>query len=716
MFLKACRFPGSRLRRWGVRGLGAGGILALFVFLAPSLVASRFVWPHLVEHLTADVAGRVSTGDVSLGWFSPVVVRDVVVQDSQGVDLATIATVRTRKSLLALVVRHTDLGVIRVEQPRGAIALREGGSDWEDVFREVLNRESGGSQTGGTIEIVDGQVDVLDDAKVLHGRLESIHATVELSNTDAQPGTVQLIRCLMQTPGHAGSCVADATWRTEGDTWHLAVSAKLDSVGLSLCGPLARRLGQAIDIQGAMTADLRCVWEGTGRGEMEARSLRVESLDVTAPDFLGPDQLRMRSLDVRGNCAIDHGAWTIRGARLECDAGHLAAEGQFRWQPGSDEPLWRTVSASIASADLVLEGTLDLAALARTLPRTLRVREDAKIESGTVRFELAGRRGTGRRQFQASIETSNLAAVREGQRFAWNDPLRANIEAEETDGSWWVRRLICEFAVPDADRRREARSRPAGFPVRSRPIDERAASVCRFGGVGASGVLTSRLNWDTADQGIVSARGTGSIQDVQLTHGTMRWSEPQLSATLAVECDLAGERLSRIRAARLELVSATDRLDLRLLEGVTDPSRDSVWPLACRASGEWSSWLERVRPMLPAGGWEASGPVELEITAHVSALAADVQQAVIRCEPFRLRGDALRIEEPAIAIEGNGRWDWQAGRGSVTQGTFQSAVPGFSCQRRVTRRGRPGDSVDRGSRVSIRSGSLELLMADSGPA
>jgi translocation and assembly module TamB len=219
MFLKTYRFPVSRLRRLIFCGLGAGGILTLLVFLGPTLVASRFVWPRLVAYLTADVVGRVSTGEVSLGWFSPVVIRDVVVQDSHGVDLATISTVRTRKSLWALVVRRGDLGVIRVEQPRGSVALRDGGSDWEDVFREVLSRESGGSHAGGTIEVVDGQVDVLDEEKVLHGRLESIHAIVELPNTDAQPGTIQLIRCLVQTPGHAGSCVADATWRTEGDTW-----------------------------------------------------------------------------------------------------------------------------------------------------------------------------------------------------------------------------------------------------------------------------------------------------------------------------------------------------------------------------------------------------------------------------------------------------------------------------------------------------------------
>jgi translocation and assembly module TamB len=457
----------------------------------------------------------------------------------------------------------------------------------------------------------------------------------------------------------------------------MSVSAKLDTVGLTLCGPLARRFGQAIDMQGAMTADVRCVWEPTGRVALEARSLHVESLDVTAPDFLGADQLRMRSLDVRGHCAIDRGVWTIRGARLECDAGHLTAEGQFRWQPGSDEPLWRTMLASIGSADLVLDGTLDLAALARTLPRTLRVREGAEIESGTVQFELAGQHGTGRRQFQASVETSNLAAVREGQRFAWNDPLRANVEAEEADGSWSVRRLICEAPFLTLTGAGKLDQGLLDFQCDLDRLMEELHQFVDLGELRASGVLTARLNWDTAEQGFLSARGTGSIQDVQLTHGTMRWSEPQLSATLAVECDLAGERLSRIRAARLELVSATDRLDLKLLEGVTDPSRDSVWSLACRASGEWSSWLERLRPMLPAGGWEASGPLELEITAQVSALAADVQQAVIRCEPFRLRGDALRIEEPAIAIEGNGRWDWGTGRGSVTQGTFQSAALAF---------------------------------------
>lgn len=677
MFWNALRFPASRLRRGGLWGLCAAGTFALFMWLAPAVVGSRLVWPRLVAYLARDLDGQVSTGSVSLGWFSPVVIHDVTVESRQGERLAEVGAVRTDRWLLSLLLDRGDLGVVRLEQPRLSLTVRGGGSNWEDVLGQLLSRESGGAEVRGTIEIADGQIELLDEVPVRHGRLHSIEARFVLPEGEAQRGTAHLTRCLVQTPDHDGSCVAEAAWQLVNGEWQASAATQLENVSLTLCSYVARRLGFDWDVRGVATAAVSGQWQGTDQFSVDMRKLHVDALAVRMPALLGTDQLRFDTVDVQGHCGLDRGQWLVRGVRLVCDAGDVSAEGQLHWDPKSDDDAWRRVLTSVAHADLVLTGSLDLAALAATLPQTLRVREEAEIESGHVRFELTGRQAADQRRVAGSLEVSDLAARRGGQRFGWPEPVRLQIEAQQSTGPWQVGRLTCAAPFLTLDGAGTLNQGQLDFRCDLNRFTEELQQFVDLAELSAQGVLQARLRWDSDDLGQLSAQATGLIQDVRIAVGARGWSEPRLETKLSVECEVSGERLTGVRSARAEFVSGADRLDVKLLEPVTALSADTLWAVAGRATGQWSSWLARVRPLLPEGDWELEGPLEIELTARVGGGWVELEQATARSKPFRLQSTALVIEEPEIAVEGNGRWNWADGRTTVTQGTFQSASLAF---------------------------------------
>jgi len=673
------KIVGLKNRR-AARRMGAS-ICLLFVLLVvggslPALLGSRLCWPTVLAYLTSGFEGRVTARRASLGWFSPVVVENVVV-DHQGQPLAQVASLRTESSLLSLLLNPRALGTIHIDRPALTVVLRDDGSNLEDALTSVLTSSSSTTVTG-SLQITDGSIDVVDAARASLAQVSSIGGTIELPAGEQAPGTATLDQCHLAIGSQAGDCAIRAQWQSESAARGWSFSTQVRGMGLSLVQPLARRLGEDVRAEGVLTAELACVWSSVERRlTVAVHQARVESLSLTAPSWLGTDQLRLQSLQLAGGCAVDDGGWQFTDAKLECDAGQLTLDGQFTWQPDARGGVWQRLLRGAASADLEIDGQVDLARLARTLPDTLRIREGSTIEAGTVRLHLRGHHGGEQRGWQAQVETSELTATQDGRRFTWNDPLRVGLEVAYDERGWNLQQLDCHTAFLDLAGSGTPQSGSVELTCNLARLVAELHQLFDLGAARAAGTMSSSLRWQRSVEDRVTISGEGTIKDLELAIGPeASWREPDLQATLSLEADAEKQQLrfQRIRTGRVELATPTDRLELQLLEPVTDAGRSGTWSIGGRVRGQVANWLARARPFLSGPAVDGSGSMQLTFTSRMAPGSLAIQQLEFRAEPLRLDWSGLQVDEQAVSLELAGRWDFGQRQGSVPDAMFQSSA------------------------------------------
>src|SRR5262245_55616988 len=95
--------PTSRRRRWLKRLLPLATLLVLGVWFAPAVIAKTELRNRFARQALANLHGSVEVGSASLGWFSPVELRDVTIRDEAGRTVVSVPKVTSQKSLFALV-------------------------------------------------------------------------------------------------------------------------------------------------------------------------------------------------------------------------------------------------------------------------------------------------------------------------------------------------------------------------------------------------------------------------------------------------------------------------------------------------------------------------------------------------------------------------------------------------------------------------------------
>jgi hypothetical protein len=137
----------ASLWRW----LGLGFCLLLLgVAVLPMLLGSRWVYGPLLRRLEAGDF-RLSVGAAQLRWFSPLVFRDIAIQESDGPELLKIRQVRTDRGLFASLLSGRRIGRLEIVDPQLDIELLTDGSNLTRLIDALDGKLQGTEPSDGTV-------------------------------------------------------------------------------------------------------------------------------------------------------------------------------------------------------------------------------------------------------------------------------------------------------------------------------------------------------------------------------------------------------------------------------------------------------------------------------------------------------------------------------------------------------------------------------------
>lgn len=175
--------PPSLLRRafkWGAALLLP---LAISVVFAPALVSwSPALRDMLIRRLVGNLKADVAVDSVSVGWFSNLRIVGLRVTSPSGEPLVTADRIESDRTLWQMLAETADLGVFRVERPTVSLALRKGGSNFDDAFGGLAATETTKPapmlELGGELRIVDGAFRCRSDQHANPWSLEGLNVGV----------------------------------------------------------------------------------------------------------------------------------------------------------------------------------------------------------------------------------------------------------------------------------------------------------------------------------------------------------------------------------------------------------------------------------------------------------------------------------------------------------------------------------------------------------
>ena len=164
---------------------------------------------------------------------------------------------------------------------------------------------------------------------------------------------------------------------TDGD-----LSLQTTTLPLAMFQRLAARGMPGLKLDGTLGSNIEAQWTGPANVKLNG-SLNGSDLSVESPS-LGRDVVRLENVQATCKAARQDKQLTIEEAKIDCDVGNLAASGHV----DLGERGLETPADLLRQPDCSLQGTLDLARLARLLPGTLRVRPGTEITSGQVQLTV----------------------------------------------------------------------------------------------------------------------------------------------------------------------------------------------------------------------------------------------------------------------------------------------------------------------------------------
>ncbi|MCE9528576.1 MAG: hypothetical protein K8R36_21235 [Planctomycetales bacterium] len=738
---KARRRSGSGWFLW--RGGLLLAILAALAWFAPTLIATTGLWKPLLGRIVPPLSGKVDAGSLSLGWLSPIVVKDLVVRDEAGEVLAQVGIFRSEKTLLSLAQNQNDLGKFIVDEPQGRIVLRTDGSNIEDLLAQFAKDfppkegQPGGSIPSFSLTLTRGTIQLEDQVAGNRWELAGVQIDADFPKSQG-PRTGKLSAVLKHSPGASakaaigktstaeilpGEIAADLNWQPtpplDGKPEGLGagkLTCELKSLPVEISQGALRRFAGDIRPAGAITGSLLYEWkDDLAAQRLELTKLTSPQLSIAAPAYLGTDRPTIQLTSASGGIEIVGKRLLLDQIQIQSDVAALSASLAGEAPSLNLAGILSAVQSTKKDDGIEVSGEIDLAALARRLPQTLRLRQDTKITEGLLDFSLkSGFTAQGDRSWDAKANTSRITAESAGRKVAWDQPVEFAATARNTKTGIVIDRLSGKSSFATLQGRGTLE---AGSLTANADLDKLVAELGRFvdwTGISLSGRLNSEVQWQRGPANAFTADADAGVQNFQLAApGILPWKEQNLQLHAEAKGQADASSIQQITQADFQILSGSDKLVANLQKPVTNISATGTWPIAYTLEGDLASWLPRLQSFVPLAGWQISGGITAEGSGEFSASRAAIGPTKVTLLQFVAASQQYYIREPKIVLETAGTLDLEKRTFASSSTTFASAAVAFRADDLKAAFGSAGTSLS--GHVEYRA-KLEVLSSFLGAA
>jgi translocation and assembly module TamB len=642
---------GRRLRRiffWFPLLLLLGVVAA-----APSLISWTPLGRQLIARF-APVDGSVEVGSLSVGWFSPLTLTDVVARDPAGEVVAQVAAVRGDKPLWRLMTDRQDLGKFEIEQPSANLVLRADGSNLED-FLQPLMTGGGGQPISVAVKVTDGAATVDDRPTRRNYQFQDL--ALDAAWQGAGDHSLNLQSSGKFIDGRNTSDLSLLVSAEVGDDQHPLGKGRLtchcDQLPLDVIEPILRRQLDGAQLAGRISVQFDGNWGG---GADWGESLIDGQIDLadflfTAP-ALGSDRLEMAKLHAPCRIVGKQGRLEIEELLLDCDLGKLQVIGSV----DTTDLTPANLIASLPYEACQVTGRLDLVRLAALFPSTLSLRAGTEITAGELNLSLISQPANGGSNWTGTLDTSDLEAMADGRPVAWKQPLAVSFRVRDAGAGLIVDKLDCTSSFLHV----EGSGTPQNFTATADfDLAKLAAELARFVDLAAfelAGTGQANVTCQADVSGQLKAQSDAAIHDFALVAPNRRpWHEPQLTIHGEAAATLDGGALDKVETASLQIQTQSDQVTLLLTEAVDHPA-SATWPVQIDWQGDLAGLVPRVSPWFDLSGWDISGQGTLSATAKASTGTVEIQQIKGTVQRLHAWSQGLFIDEPTVELSASGRW------------------------------------------------------------
>lgn len=682
-------------------------ILAAVAWFAPALVATTGIWKSLAGSFVPPLAGRVDAGSLSLGWLSPIVVKDLVVKDEAGEILLQVGVLRSEKTLLSLAQNQSDLGKFTVDEPRGRVVLRSDGSNVEDLLAQFAkafppnDAKSNSEIPAFSITASRGTIELDDTVAGHRWELAGMLLDTDFPKSSA-PRSGKLSAVLKHVPGASskaaigksppaeigsGEVAAELSWQptppAAGKPEGFGagkVTCELKSLPVEISQGALRRFVADIRPAGSLTGSLVYEWkDGLAAQRLDITKLSSPTISVAAPAYLGTDRPSLQLKSFTGGIEIAGKRLLLDQLQIQSDLAAISASLAGEASTYDLAGILAAIQSTKKDDGIEVSGEIDLAAVAQRLPQTLRLRQDTRITEGLLDFSLkSGFSPQGERIWETTAGTTRITAETAGRKVAWDQPIEFAATARNTKTGIVIDRLLgkASFATLAGQGTLDS-----GKLTAQADLDKLVAELSRFvdwSDIALAGKLSSEVAWQRGPASEFTAAADASVQNFQLAApGLLPWKEQNLQLHAEAQGKTDATSIQQIAQADFSIVSGPDKLVARLQKPVANISASSTWPVAYTLDGDLATWLPRLQSFVPLKGWQFAGNIAAQGSGEISMSRAAIAPTQVTITKFVAASEQYDIREPKIVLETVGTLDIDKRTFTSKSTTFQSAAVAF---------------------------------------
>ena len=635
-------------------------IPAVLIISGPLIVSHTSLRQKIVPWVAPEFKGTCSIGTASLGWFSPIELRDVNLKNDQGQTLLTDASIYLDRTLFKLVAEGVEGATVTISDAHIHLVADERSTNWEQALEGILAQPpSEDPPPAITVKLETVKVDISTPDKTV-GSVTDWTLLARYSPEEALPLTVETSAAITASKfadaaGQLSAVFRFAPAKTEAEQPLGELTWETSGVQLEALGPILTRFLPESSVAGRITSIATIDWQ------QDAARVEVKLLSRDAafrsPSILSGETVSMQRGNLELQASGDEGAFKVEKLRFDSDFAEfeLTAVGRNLLQQtgASDEE-----NAGVLFEELAAQGKLDLPRLAAKLPSMLRLRENTKVDSGQVKFSVQLASAEDGRKWNADLKASELSATADGRKLRWEQPIAVQLQLQEPTSGDWQGTVACASDYLIVKAKGSPQAGTVALTVDLTQLGEDLEPIIDLGGLEMAGKMQVSVDLAQTDLNQIDVNGQGIVEGFRLSMPDgQHFEDPRMTIRLQAQAALSNKKIAAVNQADFRFDSTGDHAMVQLTSPVKTPQLLAGLPLEIRASGELASWLMRI-PMegmlfteLPKGHFDA------ELRGRFAATDIQLEHARIEVQDLKIPLQKGQIEQPSLVLTGSGRWD-----------------------------------------------------------